>query len=56
MYVINRSRRDLNLDSWIQSPKCLPLHHDTRYNVTLSFHCVINVFILEWKLFHKLKI
>ena len=56
MYVIYRSRRDLNSDSWIQSPKCLPLHHGTIYNVTLSFYCVINIVILAWKLFHWLKI
>ena len=30
VYVFNRSRRDMNSDSWIQSPKCSPLHHGTR--------------------------
>ena len=35
--VFNRSRRDFNTDSWIQSPKCSPLHHGTRCFAHHSF-------------------
>ena len=43
VYVFNRSRRDLNSDSWIQSPKCSPLHHGTRCFGHHSFLRVITV-------------
>lgn len=29
--IFNRSYRDSNSDGWIQSPKCLPLHHKTTH-------------------------
>lgn len=37
----DRSHRDLNLDRWIQSPECSPLHHGTHVRTSASAgpHC-----------------
>ena len=40
----DRSCRDLNSDRWIQSPKCLPLHHRTcqlsTFNIDQYLACI----------------
>ena len=46
----NRFHRDLNSDRWIQSPKCLPLHHGTSCLINflwlfLLCKCLLNFII-----------
>ena len=46
----SRFHRDLNSDRWIQSPKCLPLHHGTSWLINFSlllllFKCLLDFII-----------
>jgi hypothetical protein len=45
--IINifRSHWDSNPDSQIQSLKCLPLHHETKYHLKDIFHLYVFLFI-----------